>query len=162
MKGNKLRDMASIAEIVGGLAVIISLIFLIIGVGENTQALKRSSYESIMDRMVEWRTTWLTDPKLRNIMYLTNISEDYLEGEDGYIQRQMKNSLYQIYERAFWANEYNQMGESEWERFSRSICGAKFGFWDPANQGIWGLAEGISAGYSRKWKWRLAGRISCD
>ena len=52
------------------------------------------------------------------------------EGEDRYIQLQMRSSLYQIYERAFWANEYGQMGQSEWQRFEGSICGAKARFWD--------------------------------
>jgi hypothetical protein len=130
MSDQRLQRYALVAEITGGIGVLVTLIFLVIQIGENTQALKRNSYESILDSLVEWRTTWLVDPELRRIMYVTGNSDEILEGEDRYTQFQLKNSIYQIYERAYWANEYDQMGESEWQRFANSICHGKSQFWE--------------------------------
>lgn len=124
----KLSRWASIAEIVASVVVVISVVFLAMEIQENTNTLKRSSYDDIVESIIDWRQDIVTSPdlaeamvKVRNGVPLTEVEESRL--------RLSTISIYQHYERAFWAKEYDQMGQSEWRRFDRSICNPG-GRWD--------------------------------
>ena len=45
----KLQDMASVAEIVSSVAVLVTLIFLVIEVGDNTASIRASTYQDLVN-----------------------------------------------------------------------------------------------------------------
>ena len=51
----KLSDWASIAEIVSGIAVVVALVFLVVGIRENTEMARASMYERTFDSLNQWR-----------------------------------------------------------------------------------------------------------
>jgi len=63
----KLADWASIAEILSGIAVVITLIVLVVGVRENTEVVRASMFDSIVDKMNGFQATVATDPDLLRI-----------------------------------------------------------------------------------------------
>ena len=109
-------------EVFSSIAVLISVIVLIFEVRESTVELKRNAYDEAIEAVLEWRYVVASDPDFTNISYRAIQEKEELEGEERYRFQNHMSSLWLIYDRAFWAHEYGQMGDSEWERFSRNIC----------------------------------------
>ena len=53
MANNKLSDWANIAEIVGGIAIVVSLLVLISQVRGNTAAIRSSTYQNVSDSLTQ-------------------------------------------------------------------------------------------------------------
>lgn len=64
----KLEKWAMIAEIVSGVAIVVSLIFLILEIRENTDATRASTRESITERVERLTLTVATNPGLAGIL----------------------------------------------------------------------------------------------
>ena len=57
----KLSDWASIAEIISGIAVVVTLIFLIAGIRENTAVLRGSSYSNTLESLNQLQASIMAD-----------------------------------------------------------------------------------------------------
>jgi len=119
----KLERWASIAEIVSGIAVVVTLVFLVLGIRENTEATRASTYGRSMAGMIEFRQTIINDPEIARIF---NTFIDYntteLDDVESTRLRQLLWLVFSVYEDAFYAQEYGVLGEAEWTRFSQQIC----------------------------------------
>ena len=119
----KLSDWASIAEIVSGIAVIVTLIILIVEVRENTEITRTAMYGSITDQFNAFETEMLLDPDLRPIYYRYLSSETAgLEPRDQESVGLMVPILFRTLDRAFAARQKRQIGDEEWSRLERSLC----------------------------------------
>ena len=111
-------------EILTSLGVLISVVVLIFEVRESTVAIQRSAYDQAIEAVLEWRYITAADPEFSAIAFKAigeGLEAELTDAEKFRFQGHM-SSLWLIYDRAFWANEYGQMGEMEWERFTRNIC----------------------------------------
>ena len=70
-----LQDLASVAEIAGGTATLLTLIYLAVQVRENTSLSKRTALENYVDRLARWWSSLSADPELLSI---------YLEGDNDF------------------------------------------------------------------------------
>ena len=68
----KLERWALIAEIVGSFAVVVTLIFLLVEVRENTVAIQATNQQSIAARVEERMLTMATSPQLSRLMNLVD------------------------------------------------------------------------------------------
>ena len=64
----RLQIIALFAEVVSGIAVVVSLVFLIIELRESTNVARASAYESSVDSLNTWRLTIAQDPELAELM----------------------------------------------------------------------------------------------
>lgn len=113
-----------IAEIVGGVAVIVTLIFLVIETRENTNAIHAQMYQTLMSELNERRESVASSPETAELRIL--VAEGGFESLEPVQQVQFINSraaLWGVYESAYFARERGVLGDSEWSRFSSSICG---------------------------------------
>jgi hypothetical protein len=60
MNSGKLQDWALVAEITGAIAVVISLIYVGVGVRQNTDAISVANHHAIVAMDIE-RNTWFRD-----------------------------------------------------------------------------------------------------
>jgi hypothetical protein len=118
----KLQDFAHWAEITASAAVIISLVVLIFEIRESTDTIRRASYESLLHSLREWRQDLATNSEFYRLYYAQMNTEVELDGEDLERVRTYLQALWLIYEQAYWANEYGDLGQAEWERFHSWIC----------------------------------------
>lgn len=101
--GMKLEKLALIAEIVGGLAVVVTLVVLITEVRENTKALMAANRQSVTGRTQDFISTLVSNPQFLAIQadlipsndpderlalnYMADllklVEESYLEYQDG-------------------------------------------------------------------------------
>jgi len=125
----KLQEYALIAEITSGIAIVVTLIILVFELQRNTVAIERATFNEITQSIIEWRRDLALDADVRETMRRYQAREE-LSPDQKAILGGLGRNLYTNLERAFWAREYNQIGESEWARFQSSICGNVVTFWD--------------------------------
>ena len=123
MANDKLRKYALVAEIVSAAAVVITLVFLAFQVKDNTAAVRASTYDDILSDHIEWRMTIASSPELlaaftKEFNPGTKMSDVERQGQQFAAQ-----AVWQIFERAYFARKYETLGDSEWERYERAICG---------------------------------------
>ena len=63
----KLSNWASIAEIIAAIGVIVTLIFLIVGIRENTEITRVTAFDRNMESVNQWRLEMAKDPELARI-----------------------------------------------------------------------------------------------
>jgi hypothetical protein len=119
----KLEKWALVAEIVGGIAVVVTLAFLIIGIRDNTSTTRAAVYGGLVDSINELESRRLGDPELTELWRTfrerkTNeISEVDRDQLGLYVQIMARNL-----EKAYYSNKYGVIGDAEWERFRNGIC----------------------------------------
>jgi hypothetical protein len=122
----KFSDWASIAEIVSGIAVVVTLIFLIAGIRENTAITRAVAYDSQMNSLNEWRRNLSQDEELSHLYRLFNDGEAAeLSEDEAFRLFLVLNEQWGIYEKSYYANKYGILGPSEWGRFERQICATR-------------------------------------
>ena len=121
----KLSDWASVAEILSGIAVVITLIVLIAGIRANTAVLRASEYSALIRDLNNFQTAQMTDPQS------VRLWRNYREGEafssemsaDDEYRLSLAVLVYsRIYETAYYSNKYRLLGESESARFAQVAC----------------------------------------
>jgi hypothetical protein len=134
MARRTLQDWASIAEIVGAFAIVISLAYVAYEIRENTRALEATSRQSLADQDLEFIGSAL-DSSVVAVAYakywagqeLSNLELSQL------IEREHPN--FRIFENAFYQHAIGAIAESEWQRYVQIIdvviCDAMK---DPATQ----------------------------
>lgn len=123
----RLRDGALIAEVVSGIAVIFTLVFLIQEIRENTNVVRSAAYERSIDSLNEWRIVIASDEDLARLM-AERLSSDLLDEfgpEEGpvYMRKRLLSLVqWSIYEKTYYSRNYDLLGASEWSRFEKVIC----------------------------------------
>lgn len=120
----KLSDLASIAEIISGIAVVVTLVILIVGVRENTETVRASTFASNLNALNDFQTALVTDSEALiawdAFMRRSNVGLDELD------ERRLTlivSTFFNIYENAYYFERYGLVGAEGWERFDRNICG---------------------------------------
>jgi hypothetical protein len=117
-----LSDLAHVAEIVASLAVVVTLVFLVVEVRQNTEITRVTAYDRTVEGLNTWRLTVASDPDLaeRWQAYMSN-SAAQDPAADMRLQL-LLNTLWAAYESAYYAWRYEILGSSEWTRFAFQIC----------------------------------------
>ena len=119
----KLSDWASLAEIVSAIAVVVTLIFLIAGIRDNTELTRASMFDSSMDSLNEIRLLIASDAEVARIWRAYREKEfDSLDDTGKTQAGELVMAMFGIYEKAYYAREYEVIGSREWERFEIQIC----------------------------------------
>ena len=116
----KLQDYAFISEIIGGLAIIASLIFVGIEVRQNNAIARTDAYQRNQQILIDMRhqilESGLAGTFLRNITGNENIEDSvaelFLVGQVAMI----------AYEQAYVSNKNGIMDAENWARFDVRIC----------------------------------------
>jgi hypothetical protein len=110
-------------EAISIVVVIVTLLFLILEVRENTAAIRTESYGEAINRLNDWRLQLASEKELAKMFAEFNAGE--LRDLDQTERQQFSfiiGSLWSIYETAYFANGYGTLGDSEWSRFEQMMC----------------------------------------
>ena len=119
----KLSDRASIAEIVSGIGVIVTLIVLVFGIRENTAITRASMYSDMITSFNEQMRPTYADPafsRLYDSYYRQATAE--LDAVDQRRLQILVGAGLKFYESAYFAREYGVVGDAEWRRHQAAIC----------------------------------------
>ena len=114
---------ASIAEIVSGVAVVITLVFLILGIQENTAVQRATAYSDLLDSLNRFQIAQMTDPDSVRV-WSAFVSQEgaELEGDDRMRLNLAMLTVFRIYESAFYSEQAGLIDGPEQERFNSNIC----------------------------------------
>lgn len=118
----KLSEWASLAEILSGVAVVITLIFLIVELRENTGVMRATAFERNIQSFIDSRRMMAQDPDLTRITMELRSHYQSMSPEDQLRARVWWQSNFLSYEKAYYAGAYGLLGASESERFTRLAC----------------------------------------
>jgi len=123
LMNKKLSDWASIAEIVSGVAVVVTLIFLLLGIQANTAATQATVYSSIIDSVNGIQQSLYEDPELSRLYdaYVDRRTAELEEADQRRVRR-IAASILRVYEKAYFGREYGVIGDAEWQRTQGAIC----------------------------------------
>ena len=125
MKNKELQKWALGAEIIGGIAVTVTLIILIIEVRENTSVMRMAAYQDEIDRSNEWRYNVTADPDQRYVYQQWTLDNtEALDPAQEFTLRMILNSLFSQRESAYFARKNGFLGDSEWQRMLSPACAA--------------------------------------
>lgn len=119
----RLSELASIAEVISGVAVLVTLIFLILQIRENTEITRAATFDRNIESVNQVREWIINDPRLAESWFayyehsLADLSE---QDERQLIMAVIAN--FGIYEKSYYAHQRDLMSASEWERFETQIC----------------------------------------
>jgi hypothetical protein len=145
MNTDGLKKWTLTAELISAVAVIITLIFLVVGMKENTNALQAQTFQELMRDVNNWRSS------IRELESTQLMSKWRVDGIDGVSKEELDVlrivylELWGIYEAAFFANERGVLGADEWSRFEKVICRERQTysnvFWGSGYEGLFSFAE---------------------
>ena len=123
MDYQKLKSWALLAEIFGGLAVLVTLVVLVLEVQSNTQTLRASTYDSLIADLGNWRIENARNDSLLEIRFIIDTEgREALSPKQALLNVETVVSLFLIYERAYIQWEAGNLNTNGWERFRRAIC----------------------------------------
>ena len=139
MTDDRLRRIALIAEVISGIAIVVTLAFLAIEMRGNTNAIRAQTYQTLMQQLNDFRL-YLDDPE--RIAADEKMERDGWDSLTRYEQQKIRIPAvvnWGIYESAYFANERGVLGDPEWLRFQTAICRRY-----ASHQSIWN-AEGFTS-----------------
>lgn len=118
----KLENTAAIAEIVGAVAIVVTLIVLIHETRENTAATYSSTYDQLQRDLIQWEMTLASDPDLLSEYLVFNQSQTVEGPIEATPATLVSNAWFRIAERAYFAYRYGRLADEEWDRYYRQMC----------------------------------------
>lgn len=111
------------AEVVTTIGLVITLIFLIVEVRENTAVVRSESYAASVDRLNDWRLELAADSEMTEL-FVAFREEGVGKMNPIELQRFtfLYGSLWSIYESTYYATFYETLGQAEWARYENMIC----------------------------------------
>jgi hypothetical protein len=122
MKKLNLSEMALAAEILSGVAVVVTLIFLVLATRENTNAIQAQTYEALTSELNAIRLAYTTSDVVDNYVVLSTQGIQALSNAERSRMQFVAEAKWGIYENAFFARNRGVLGEDEWARFEIAIC----------------------------------------
>jgi len=118
MENLPLQKWALVAEIAGGIAVVLTLLFLALQVRENSNLIRANAFAENMQSVIDWRIAAVSnEPAVEVISDRFSYSDPDALRASFWFQ-----TLWNIYEKSFYSYQYGLIGEAEWERFEFNIC----------------------------------------
>ena len=135
----RLQECALIAEVISGLAVVITLVFLLVGIRDNTAINKALMYEELLSDLNQHNLTILQDPELSRI-WATRTQDSINDLTEEELSRLtiMYRVQNRIFDAALFSYQYGFLGEDEWARFEGGICSIRRNMTDE----MWELNQG--------------------
>ncbi len=63
MKKKKLKEWALLAEVFSGVAILVTLIFLVLEIRTNSELIRTDSFDRNIQSLIDWRRAVIADPE---------------------------------------------------------------------------------------------------
>jgi len=117
-----LESLANLGEIIGAIAVVVSLIYLAVQVRQNTRAQQAENFSRALDRVAAMQATLSRDPDI-SVIFSKGVSDpsNLTTGE----RLQFTWAMYELFgafEFMFLASKENSIPEEFWQRWSSAVA----------------------------------------
>jgi hypothetical protein len=112
-----------VIEIVGMIAVVLSVVFLAMEIRQSNRIAMADSYSNSIEQLNQWRLEVVSDPLLLETFVA---SDEYRAGSLSPIEERrtmmIYTSLLAVYESSYFSFQYGVLGQEEWSRFESRLC----------------------------------------
>lgn len=142
--------MALIAEIVGGLGIIVSILYLGYEVSRNVERMEISHHLTLSDQAMSLRNSVLESGELADILVKGNADISTLEPYQRLQYRQYMSGWWDIWENASYMARIGQLDEGTWVAWNRAACLTTS---TPGAKALWN--DGYNSNYMEVFKPRV-------
>jgi hypothetical protein len=119
----KLEKWTQVAEIVASLAVVVSVVFLTMSIRENSRITSATAYANNLAEHNAQSNIVMQDPELiRLVSAFRNREAQNLDELSRGRLNQYVQTMFRIYESAYFDNQLGLLEPEQWERSERLIC----------------------------------------
>ncbi len=120
----KLSKWASIAEIISGVAIVLTIGLLVFEMRQNTNEIQAATHQEMINQLNNWRMTLAENPELsHNFEILWQGGDwDQISKEQQTRLNFFMNPLWGMYENAYFGRQRGIIGDSEWSRWEKVVC----------------------------------------
>ena len=119
MNNERIRNWAHVAEIVSGVAVLITLVFLVLEIRGNSDLIRANTFNRSIESLIDYRMQIASNEESLRVM-----TDHWGIDSPDLLRRQLLVvNLWSIYEKTYFSRQYGLVGPAEWERFESRICG---------------------------------------
>lgn len=140
MARRNLQDWASIAEIIGAFAIVLSLIYVGYELRENNRILQVSSRQVLSEQDLRFYEAAIDASVVARALVKVSQGEQPSDLESSQLRRR-QGLNFRIFEHAFFLYESDALGEREWGRYQRiirnNICNNLSAQQMWSNAGVW-------------------------
>lgn len=119
MKKLTLTEWAAAGEIIGTIAVVISLLFVGYSINRNTTAIQASSENILFERHTELANQFMIDQSLAELMVKRRNDDDYLTEVDAIRWEKYELNLLDIWALAHSRYQRDLLSEAQWMTWDR-------------------------------------------
>jgi len=106
-----LQDLGSIGNLIGAIAVVVSLVYLAIQVRQNTRAVRASTERAVFAQNMDFDRMLVSDPELNRIWTLGRSKPDQLTEEQSRRFRRMMSMYYRHFEDLYFQHQDALVGD---------------------------------------------------
>jgi hypothetical protein len=122
---SKLRNLAAVAEVISAVAVVLSLIYVGVGLRQNTSAIEGRTYQDVVRASNEYLLAVATDPALAETIARSWSDRSQLSQIERVQLFYLERVFWRNMENAYLQHERGILGEQEWGAYSRLVCEQK-------------------------------------
>jgi hypothetical protein len=113
--------LGAIGEIVGAVAVVVTLGYLAVQIRQNTSALRASTHQALIDSTLMYQSLTLNNPDVARIRLYGVADPTKLTEEDQFRFRTAMEMLFRLIENAFVQHEEGTLGGDGWHRYAETV-----------------------------------------
>jgi hypothetical protein len=116
-----LQELGSIGEFVGGLAVLVSLVYLALQIRHNTASVRAATSASICESLSRFTELLSSQPELARVWYQGRVQYDSLNEEERHRLRMAVNTYLRRLENAFYQQTRGFVDPDHWQTTERQL-----------------------------------------
>ncbi len=105
----------SVGEIVGALAVFLTLVYLAIQIRQNTKAVRAAAIDSTISQVNQIRTSVFSDPEVANMYRRGNENPENLTGDEKLRYRLLIHNILLAESNVFAQADFTGLSDSTWQ-----------------------------------------------
>ena len=134
MRKPTLNEWAQLSEIVAAVAVVISLVYVGVGLRANTSAIRSASVQAITNTSVAGLTAQNSSADLSRIRRIGDVDQSALDEDEQYRYRTLYRQIWLSFQNVYLQRNLEVVGDELWETYLRIICAE---FQNPGVRATW-------------------------
>ncbi len=118
-----LQDLGGIGEFIGGIAVVISLVYLAVQIRQNTKSVRTSTYQAILDSSRSDTELLLVHPHLERVYRVGRRNPEKLNDDERPLFRMLVAQLLLSSESLFLQHQQGAIDSDYWQRRQQTLRG---------------------------------------
>jgi hypothetical protein len=118
-----LQDLGGIGEFIGGIAVVISLVYLAVQIRQNTKSVRASTYQAILDSSRSDTELLLVHPHLERVYRVGRRNPEKLNDDERPLFRMLVAQLLLSSESLFLQHQQGAIDSDYWQRRQQTLRG---------------------------------------